>query len=124
MEIDQEGSVGAPLVEGTEWPQVEDADREFEMRRRKLEVGMFSGDTNDEVYRVCTTAHPQKVAQVADKFFRTLQSQSASTSNKSSLNKGRLCIYHQFRRLPASSRQSSRVNLQPHHHPPTPISHL
>ena len=55
--VDEDGSVGAPLVEGTEWPGlVEGVGMEFEMRRRKLEVGMFSGDKNDEVYRVCMAA--------------------------------------------------------------------
>jgi len=59
--------VGAPLIEGTEWPEIvegEGVDREFEVRRRKLEVGMFSGDKSDGVYRVRTTATLRKVAQV------------------------------------------------------------
>ncbi|KAF8454541.1 hypothetical protein BGX38DRAFT_270178 [Terfezia claveryi] len=57
VEVDEEGSVGSPLIEGTEWPGlVEDVNMEFELRRRKLEIGMFSGDKKDEVYWVCTTA--------------------------------------------------------------------
>ena len=130
VEVNGDSSVGTPLIEGTEWPGlVEDVDREFEVRRRKLEVGMFSGDKNDEVYWVCTAADSQTVAQVVDKSFRTLQSQSASTSNRSGLNRSRLRIYHQFRQLQQAQRlrvstRSSRVNLQPHHHPLTPISRL
>ena len=52
VELDLYGEVAAPL-EGGEWPAiVEDADEEFEWRRRRLEVGMFHGRKNDQVYRV------------------------------------------------------------------------
>ena len=52
VELDQSGEVAAPL-EGEEWPAIaEDEDGEFEWRRRRLEVGMFQGSKNDQVYRV------------------------------------------------------------------------
>ena len=53
VELDLCGEIAAPL-EGGEWPPaVEDKDAEFEWRRRRLEVGMFHGSKNDQVYRVC-----------------------------------------------------------------------
>lgn len=53
VDVHQGDEIVAPLIEETEWPAVAgDESGEFELRRRKLEVGMFHGSHNDEVYRV------------------------------------------------------------------------
>lgn len=53
VKVDAEGPVSAPLVEGTEWPPLADGEvGQFELKRRKLEVGMFEGEINDHVYWV------------------------------------------------------------------------
>lgn len=82
VQVDEEGSVGPPLIEGTEWPAlVEGVGREFEVRRRKLEVGMFLSDQNDEVYRdtaIAISKHQQR-----EQFEQSVSSTSAGTKTSS-----------------------------------------
>lgn len=88
VEVDEEGSVGPPLIEGTEWPElVEGVNRELEVRRRKLETGMFSGDRNDEVYwdtAITISKHQQQVQFEQDQAAYASSVSSTSTGTKTS----------------------------------------
>ena len=124
VELDLYREIAAPL-EGGEWPPiVVDEDGEFEWRRRRLEVGMFQGSKNDQVYRVWRYTLSSSLVPLTENrnFDRKLPSRSAGDNMKNNGSSSKLTLWH--RQLqPTSNLQAltqfcsrARHLLHPLHH--------